>query len=131
MSDLGDFLLENDQIRVNILNAKGSPGPGVFGGSIVDVDVRRERVGDENNQGHDRFAELFPIANLLVPDPRATQVRVLKDGKDGAEASIRVDGEGAKAGARVRVVDRQAGEAAVDLAEDAPVGGEPAHAGAV
>jgi hypothetical protein len=96
MADLGDFLLENDQIRVNILRAKDSPGPGVFGGSIVDVDVRRERVGDENNLGHDRFAELFPIANLLVPDPEGlTAVRVLKDGSDGKEASIRVDGTGA------------------------------------
>src|SRR6478736_2465598 len=83
MADVGDFLLENDQIRVNILNAKDSPGPGVFGGSIVDVDIRRERVGDENNLGHDRFAELFPVANLLVPDPAATEVRVLEDGKIG------------------------------------------------
>ena len=95
MADLGDFLLENDQIRVNILGPKDSPGPGVFGGSIVDVDIRRERVGDENNLGHDRFAELFPIANLLVPDPEATQVKVQKDGSDGQEASIRVDGKGA------------------------------------
>jgi hypothetical protein len=95
MADLGDFLLENDQIRVNILGPKDSPGPGVFGGSIVDVDVRRPRVGDENNQGHDRFAELFPIANLLVPDPEATQVKVVKSGEDGKEAIVRVDGEGA------------------------------------
>ena len=95
MADVGDFLLENDQIRVNILGPKDSPGPGVFGGSIVDADVRRARVGDENNQGRDRFAELFPIANLLVPDPKATQVKVLKTGEDGKEAAIRVDGEGA------------------------------------
>ncbi len=95
MADLGDFLLENDKIRVNILGPKDSPGPGVFGGSIVDVDIRRDRVGDENNLGHDRFAELFPIANLLVPNPEATQVKVLKDGSDGAEAAIRVDGTGA------------------------------------
>jgi len=95
MADLNDYLLENDQIRVNILGPRDSPGPGVFGGSIVDVDVRRDRLGFENNQGRDRFAELFPIANLLVPDPRATQVKVLKTGEDGKEASIRVDGEGA------------------------------------
>jgi hypothetical protein len=95
MADLGDFILENDQIRVNILRAKDSPGPGVFGGSIVDVDVRRDRVGDENNLGHDRFAELFPIANLLVPDPEGMEVKVQKDGSDGQEASIRVDGKGA------------------------------------
>lgn len=95
MADVGDFLLENDQIRVAILGAKDSPGPGVFGGSIVDIDVRRSRLGFENAQGRDRFAEAFPVANLLVPDPGKMEVRVLKDGKDGKEAAIRVEGEGA------------------------------------
>ncbi len=96
MADVGDFLLENDQIRVNIIGSKDSPGPGVFGGSIVDADVRRDRLGLADANGRDRFAELFPVANLLVPDPESkTEVRVLKDGKDGKEASIRVDGEGA------------------------------------
>jgi hypothetical protein len=95
MADVGDFLLENDQIRVAILGAKDSPGPGVFGGSIVDIDIRRSRLGFEGAQGHDRFAEAFPVANLLVPDPRSMQVSVLADGKDGKEAAIRVEGQGA------------------------------------
>jgi len=97
MATVGDFLLQNDQIRVNILGAKDSPGPGVFGGSIVDVDVRRDRLGFEDGQGHDRFAELFPVTNLLVPnpDPALTQVFVLDDGSNGTEAAIRVEGEGA------------------------------------
>src|SRR6185369_13357739 len=94
MADIGDYLLQNDVIKVNILGAKDSPGPGVFGGSIVDIDLRRDRLGYGDAQGHDRFAELFPVANLLVPDPEpgATSVRVGKDGKDGKEASIIVDG---------------------------------------
>src|SRR5215468_7896353 len=96
MADVGDFLLQNDQIKINILGCKDSPGPGVFGGSIVDVDVRRDRLGFEGAQGHDRFAELFPVANLLVPnpDPMLSQVSVLEDGSDGKEAAIRVEGEG-------------------------------------
>ena len=94
MADIGDFLLENDQMRVAVLNAKDSPGPGVFGGAIVDIDLRRNRLGFENAQGRDRFAESFPVANLLVPNPRKTEVKVLRDGKDGKEATIRVDGEG-------------------------------------
>jgi hypothetical protein len=99
MADVGDFLLQNDQIRVNILGPKDSPGPGVFGGSIVDVDLRRDRLGFEAGQGRDRFAEMFPVANLLVPFPKADlaqpSVRVLKDGSDGKEAAIRVEGDGA------------------------------------
>jgi hypothetical protein len=94
MADVGDYLLENDQIRVAILGAKDSPGPGVFGGSVVDIDRRRPRIGFEGGQGRDRFAETFPLANLLVPDPTAADVRVLRDGSDGEEASIRVEGEG-------------------------------------
>lgn len=94
MADIGDFLLENDQIRVAILGARDSPGPGVFGGAIVDVDRRRGRIGEEAGQGRDRFAEMFPLANLIVPDPTATDVSVLADGQDGVEAGIRVEGDG-------------------------------------
>ncbi|GMV40572.1 MAG: hypothetical protein AMXMBFR64_22880 [Myxococcales bacterium] len=94
MADVGDFLLENDQIRVAILGAKHSPGPGVFGGSIVDADIRRKDQRFAEGRGRDRFAELFPVANLLVPDPTATEVFVLSDGSDGKEAAIRVRGQG-------------------------------------
>jgi hypothetical protein len=95
MADVGDYLLQNDLIKVNILGVKDSPGPGIFGGSIVDIDVRRDRLGFENATGHDRFAELFPVANLLVPFPKdITDVKVLNTGKDGKEASIRVEGAG-------------------------------------
>lgn len=94
MADIGDFLLENDQIRVAILGGRDSPGPGVFGGAIVDVDRRRGRIGEEGGQGRDRFAEMFPLANLIVPDPTATDVTVLAGGEDGVEAGIRVEGDG-------------------------------------
>ena len=93
MADVGDFLLENDQIRVAILRSVDSPGPGVFGGSLVDIDIRRPRIGAKGGEGRDRFAESFPLANLLVPEPTTADVRVLKDGSDGKEASIRVEGE--------------------------------------
>lgn len=94
MADVGDYLLENDQIRVAILGAKHSPGPGVFGGSIVDADVKRKDQRFAEGRGRDRFAELFPVANLLVPDPTATEVFVVADGSDGKEAIIRVSGQG-------------------------------------
>ena len=94
MADTGDYLLENDKIRVAILGAKHSPGPGVFGGSLVDADIVRKDTRFNEGRGRDRFAEMFPMCNLLVPDPTATEVFVLKDGSDGQEAVIRVQGEG-------------------------------------
>jgi hypothetical protein len=94
MGDIGDFLLENDQIRVAILRAIHSPGPGPYGGSIVDIDRRRPWIGYEGVNGLDRFAEAFPMANMLVPEPEWLDVFVLKDGSDGREAAIRVRGEG-------------------------------------
>jgi hypothetical protein len=94
VADVGDFLLENDEVRIAILGKKDSPGPGVYGGSVVDFDRRRPREEFSNAQGHDRFAEMFPVANLLVPDPDSVGIRVLKDGSDGQEAVVSVDGDG-------------------------------------
>ncbi len=94
VADVGDFLLENDQIRIGILGSKDSPGPGVFGGSVVDIDRRRPRGEFANGEGRDRFSEMFPVANLLVPDPESIDIKILKDGSDGKEAAIRVEGDG-------------------------------------
>ncbi|MFP6683665.1 MAG: PHP domain-containing protein [Polyangiaceae bacterium] len=94
MADIGDFLIENDMMRVAILRAVDSPGPGVHGGSIIDVDIRRPSIDMESGHGRDRFAETFPIANLLVPEPDTVDIRVLKDGSDEKEAVIRVEGDG-------------------------------------
>lgn len=93
-ADVGDYLLENDKIRVAILSARPSPAPGVFGGSIVDADIRRSKEGFEGGFGHDRFSEAFPVANLLVPNPERLEVKVLADGSDGEAATIRVEGDG-------------------------------------
>src|SRR4051794_5549174 len=94
VADIGDYLLENDEIRVAILGAKDSPGPGVYGGSVVDIDRRRPREEFSNGGGHDRFSEMFPLANLLVPDVTTMDIKVLEDGSDGNEAAIRVEGDG-------------------------------------
>ncbi|MBI4954649.1 MAG: PHP domain-containing protein [Myxococcales bacterium] len=94
MADLGDFVIENDLMRAAIRGSVDSPAPGVFGGSLVDLDVRRRRLDTAGGLGHDRFVETFPLANLLVPEPEAAEVRVLADGSDGETAAIRVAGEG-------------------------------------
>ena len=93
-ADVGDYVLENDKVRIAILDTGRSWGPGVYGGSLVDADLRRSDARNPPGQGRDRFAELFPFANLLVPAPLGSSIKVLKDGSDGQEAVIRVEGQG-------------------------------------
>ncbi|MBU0551394.1 hypothetical protein KKB55_01685 [Myxococcota bacterium] len=106
---LGDLLIENDEIRVIIAGVGPSYTAGIFGGSVVDVDKHRWRGGVRQGHGYDHFAETFPLANLLVPNPaqppwglefnpegfnirpQAAVVQVIKDGSDG-EAIVRVEG---------------------------------------
>ena len=93
-ADVGDFILENDQVRVGILGYNRSWGPGVFGGGLVDADLRRDDGFAGSGQGRDRLAELFPFANLLVPAPYEGNVSVVADGSDGETATVRVEGRG-------------------------------------
>ena len=95
MARVGDFILENDRIRVAILGEQSSPGPGVFGGTLVDADLRRPDARFRNGNGRDQFAEMFPFANLLVPRPDSTRITIVDDGSDGTRAVIRVAGDGA------------------------------------
>ncbi len=114
-SKLGDYLIENDQIRATI----GGPGPGfsagVFGGTLLDVDRHRWQTEYQDGHGWDQFSESFPLANLLITNPAdptqvlkltakdmtvtgdATQptITIISDGSDGKEARIRVQGHSA------------------------------------
>jgi hypothetical protein len=110
LADIGDFVLENDQIRVAILQGKNSLGPGVFGGSLVDADLRRPEPEFRGGAGLDQWGELFPTANLIIPRPldvpaeQRFNVSVLSSGQaagcafyppnDVPCAIIRVEGRG-------------------------------------
>lgn len=94
MARVGDFILENDRIRLAIVGERSSPGPGVFGGTLVDADLVRPDARFRNGNGLDQFAEMFPFANLLVPRPDSIDVRIVADGSDGEAAIVRVRGEG-------------------------------------
>jgi len=67
LADLGDYILENDKIRVAFPEKGNSTGPGVFGGSLMDADVRRPQAAFRGGKGKDQFAEMFPIGNLTIP----------------------------------------------------------------
>jgi len=95
---VGDFLLENDQVRLVIADtgvdartpAKSTYGRvnTTFGGTLVDADLRRPGGGDA--RGNDQLAELLPGFVFSVINP--TSVTVTKDGSDGNAAEVTVTG---------------------------------------
>jgi hypothetical protein len=101
LANVGDFVLENDKVRVAILasdNPDGtdrhSPGPGTYGGGLVDADLNLPIQARQGGRGSDQFTELIPTANMDVTytgeNPDA--VRILADGSDGGPAIIRAEG---------------------------------------
>jgi len=95
MAGPGDFVIENDRIKLGVLSGHRSLGPSIHGGTIIDVDLQRYGGEWTNGQGNDRFAEMFPTVSLLVPeaDDEAygePTVTIVNDGADGGAAVIRV-----------------------------------------
>ena len=67
---VGDYLLENDRIRVVIHGRPNDTGTSVgFGGSIIDADLTRPERMYGGGNGLDQFFELGPMLNLQVPKP--------------------------------------------------------------
>lgn len=99
---VGDFILENDQVRFVIADTGRCP-PGAdkgcvetygrvnttYGGSLVDADL--QRVAGEG-EGNDQLAELLPGFFFTAIDP--TEVKVTADGSDGGPAAVTVKGTG-------------------------------------
>lgn len=119
LGQVGDFLLENDQIRLVIADTGVSHDPAkpstygrantTFGGSLIDADLRR--VGGAGARGNDQLAELLPGFVFSVIDPVAVCVPVratgacptadekqrgapVRDGSDGGPAEVLVVGTG-------------------------------------
>ena len=82
---VGDYLLENDKIRVVIQGEGRLFGPQPFGGTILDADLVR------SGAGRDQFGELGLLYNFgrtIKPE----RFEVLNDGSDGKSAVIAVTG---------------------------------------
>lgn len=109
LGELGDFLLENDRVRLIIQDAGFSRGFGVFGGSLIDADLVRTSTGAGNSQGgtgKDNFGEMFPAMFVEAVEPSEVQdpnaegnvrlpaLEVERDGSDGDEAVLVVRGYG-------------------------------------
>lgn len=86
---VGDFLLENDQIRLVIADKGAGRVNLPFGGSLVDADLVRAGGPTE---GNDQLAELLPGFLFVGLDP--TDVKIISDGADGGVAEVDVTGSG-------------------------------------
>lgn len=94
MARPGDFLLENDQVRVAILDARYSLGPSPYGGTLADADLQRSDPRYAGGHGNDQLAELFGTVNMnLVGADEPGDVVIAADGADG-EARVHVQATG-------------------------------------
>lgn len=93
LGDVGDYLLENDKIRIVIQKPGYSRGFGVYGGSLIDADLRRPfEVGNSGApSGNDQFGELFPA--FFVQAVNVDRVQITSDGSDGGPARLIAQGE--------------------------------------
>ena len=89
LGEVGDYMLVNDRIRVVIQNAGYSRGFGVYGGGLIDADIRRVdeqgRGGSQKLGGNDIFAEMFP--SFFFQAVACDKVEVLSDGKSAYDES--------------------------------------------
>ncbi len=92
LGEVGDYLIENEKIRVIIQKPGFSRGFGVYGGSLIDADLRRpsEEGSSGTPVGFDNFGELFPAFFLQAAD--INSVRVASDGSADGTARIEATG---------------------------------------
>lgn len=96
LGEIGDYLLENEHLKIVIQDKGFSRGFGVYGGSLIDADLKRlDSVSlgrPHGGQGADSFGEMFPafFVEALAPE----DVRVVNDGTDGNPPKVLVTGKG-------------------------------------
>lgn len=93
LGDVGDYLLENERVRAVIQGPGFSRGFGVYGGSLIDADLRRpDEVGTSGRAaGNDQFGELFPA--FFVQAVNVNRVAIENDGSNGEAARVVASGE--------------------------------------
>ena len=94
IGEIGDFIIENEKVRFVVHKAGFSRGFGVYGGSLIDADLRRPSEYSDSGDGHgfDNFSEMFPA--MFIQAVAVDDVSILNDGTDGGPAQIAVTGIG-------------------------------------
>ncbi|MBL8911060.1 MAG: hypothetical protein JNM17_10245, partial [Archangium sp.] len=83
---IGDFLLQNDRIKVIIQQPTRTIGPIPYGGTIIDADLQRA-----TGSGRDEFGKMGPIY-AFGRTVNVNKVEVLNDGSRGGYAVIAASG---------------------------------------
>ncbi|MGM0554924.1 MAG: hypothetical protein ACQEVA_00945 [Myxococcota bacterium] len=106
VGEVGDFLLENDKIRVVVEDVGFASGSGLFGGSLIDIDRIHQNVEGSllGGNGEDTFGEFFPAFFLEMINPE--EVVVLNDGSDGEAAIVEVRGRGGEFVTMLRFINQ-------------------------
>lgn len=82
---VGDWLIENDRVRIVIQGISRAIGPQPYGGTIIDADLVRE------GPGRDQFGEIGLLTHIgRTYDP--TLFEILADGSGGGPAILAVSG---------------------------------------
>ena len=87
---VGDYLLENAQVRIVIQAPKRTIGPTPFGGAIIDADLARP-AGEAGRDQLGRLGLLYQFGHT----PAVHRVEVLHDGSMGGFAAIAATGDDA------------------------------------
>jgi len=88
---VGDYLIQNDKIRIIIHARAGDTGSSTtFGGTILDADLQRPEVEFSGGRGRDSLYEVAPLVSLAVVRPDATTAFTTRTTDDGA-AVLRIE----------------------------------------
>lgn len=87
---VGDYLIQNSYLRAIIQKPGIEPGPGPFGGTLVDMDL----VRPSGQPGQDSIGEMAPFLNLALTAKFDT-VRIVDDGAVSGTATIEACGKDA------------------------------------
>ncbi|MFB6372338.1 MAG: hypothetical protein ABEN55_04365, partial [Bradymonadaceae bacterium] len=107
LGDIGDYKLENDNIQLIVQDKSYNRGFGLFGGSLIDADLKRTNQDGEvinGGNGQDTFGELFPSFFLEAIKPDA--IEVVDDGSGGEPAVVEVRGHGGEFVTMLRYINQ-------------------------
>lgn len=89
---VGDYLLENERVRLVIEQSGRSRTPLGYGGSVVDADLVRTDERFRRGRGLDLLGQVAPTANLYLARADGPGAVVITGSPSGAEVTAKAEG---------------------------------------